>query len=1396
MNPHHWIEVTPSEYPWERDALAYLKERLPDGDPFRAWSNFEFIAHNGSINEVDLLVVSLHSVLLVEIKSWRGVVAGDQGTWRRTVDRRDFLTDNPLLLANRKARKLATLLKEQPALARERMPYLEPVVFLSRARCRLEGLARTGVYLPTASAGGGPSIIDVLSGHAGFDGTRPRPRIDRPLARAVARAMEQAGIRQSQRRRRAADYVLRNLLLETDAWQDWEAEHVSVPSSKRRIRVFPLARASSESARAAQTSAAKREFRLLDGIEHDGILRVQSFTETEQGPAIVFEHDPSAERLDHVLARRGDELPLDTRLHMLRQLAETLQYAHERRLYHRGLGLQRVLVLEPDSPRPRLKIFDWQTGKHLAGTSDPAPSSVSVTPLSATADDADAVYLAPETALGGLDACRLDLFSLGAIGYRLFTGEPPAATVEALHARLVSGGGLRLSDQMDGAPEALHLIIECATDPEVTSRPDSVAQFLQQLDETERELASAREPEEGTVHPLDAGAEDLLEHGFLVVRRLGRGATAVVLQVEHDERRGVLKVALDPSRNERIRQEGALLRTLRHPHIVEAYRELELAGHAAIFMAMAGADNRNRADTLADRIRAEGRLSLDLLQRFGDQLLNVVQWLEEQGISHRDIKPDNIGVSGTPLSVVVFDFSLANTPADDIRAGTPKYRDPFLSLRKAPRWDAYAERFAAAMTLHEMATGQLPTWGDGQSDPALIDDEVSVDAELFDPAVREALTKFFRTALARELRDRFDNGEEMRRDWFRCFEAIDVVSDHDEGDAAPGLDGVTEATTLAALGLSPRMLNALERIGAHTVGELVTLPRIRLFRNTGIGHRIVKRIRSLADRLAAHLAERGRPVEAATSAREADHSINPAQWSIDLLADRLTPVSSGARTTEDVDLIRRALGLDGDLSSLVAQRALVDRQSASSPGVAQTMRRARERWRRQGWLKPLRDSVAALVARHGGVMTAAELANALAAARGSTEDGEVRMRRAAAATAAALDAESQLTTDCRYRVHGDHGMTLVLATAALDAACTAADAARAAYVHQLGQAADRLADADPLASPARVQGVLDEIGPPSGMQPLGTDRRLRLAVQASERAALSSRGELYPRGMPAARAIKLGASSLLGPKALAEAQIRRRLASRYPEAVALPGRPALDRLLEDAGLGLIWDQDRDAYRVQTPYPTLTSSSTSPGDAADAAAEAADTLEDRIRRSIRANGFLALVVPARSFLAVERYLADAFALRVHDVEAALIGRMKELAHGFGADWNVVLAADAMPPGSPDQRRLHRLVHRAAADVLQAIAAIQTPLLLTRCGLLARYRRVGLLATLQDDCQRGVAPAARVLCIARQTGAQMPAIDGQPLPVVVASAWAQPGAAWLARAAARTEASAGGPNGAAP
>jgi hypothetical protein len=52
-----WKQITPSDFASEREALAYLKGLLPDNEPYRVWANFEFIAQDGSINEVDALAL-------------------------------------------------------------------------------------------------------------------------------------------------------------------------------------------------------------------------------------------------------------------------------------------------------------------------------------------------------------------------------------------------------------------------------------------------------------------------------------------------------------------------------------------------------------------------------------------------------------------------------------------------------------------------------------------------------------------------------------------------------------------------------------------------------------------------------------------------------------------------------------------------------------------------------------------------------------------------------------------------------------------------------------------------------------------------------------------------------------------------------------------------------------------------------------------------------------------------------------------------------------------------------------------------------------------------------------------------------------------------------------------
>src|SRR5256885_12554146 len=47
--------------------------------------------------------------------------------------------------------------------------------------------------------------------------------------------------------------------------------------------------------------------------------------------------------------------------------------------------------------------------------------------------------------------------------------------------------------------------------------------------------------------------------------------------------------------------------------------------------------------SLGDVLREQGTLPLELARRYGDDLLSAVQYLEEAGVTHRDIKPTNVG---------------------------------------------------------------------------------------------------------------------------------------------------------------------------------------------------------------------------------------------------------------------------------------------------------------------------------------------------------------------------------------------------------------------------------------------------------------------------------------------------------------------------------------------------------------------------------------------------------------------------------------------------------------------------------------------------------------------------------------------------------------------------------
>ncbi len=1365
---NRWNEIRVSEFPWEREALDFIREGLPDEDPYRAWSNFEFIAQDGGINEVDLLVLTPSGLKLIEIKSRPGTISGDAGTWEWRHERRSLALENPLLLANRKAKKLKGLLESMHTFGSGGVPYVEALVFLSAPDmdCRLTDRARTGVHLRDRADR--PGILRAL--------TAPSARpVDQRTAKAVFQAIQKAGIRAAPEKSLIGDYELGDLLFEGKGYQDFLARHPSLANLQRRVRVYGVAKGATKEQRASVARAARREFEILLGIDHPGILKAVDYRDDARGSALFFEHDPEARRLDHLLASEGASLTLDQRLTVLRKVAEAVGYAHGRRLFHRALSPASLLVRPRERGQFEIKIFNWQTASREIGLTTSGSARIDATDhLDQWVDDATSVYLAPETLLASEeDAAPQDIFGLGALAYFLFTGTAPADSFVDLQTRLREGQGLQLTGAIEGASEYLRQLVQNATHPEVSMRFETVEEFLADLDACEDRL-TAPDPKPA-VDPTEAKAGDLLEGRFQVLRCLGRGSSAVVFLVSGQDGEQVLKLALTPELNSRLAAEAALLKKAHHHLIVALRGEVTLGAHKGLLLDRAG------ETTLGQRLRSEGRLGLDLLARFGEDLLQILEYLEEEGLTHRDIKPDNIGIAQRgkkdELRLVLFDFSLAATSPEALYAGTRPYLDPFFqsSTPTRRRFDHAAERWSAAMTLHEMATGTLPRFGDGKSDPAVITNEVTLDADLFEASLRGGLRDFFRRALRRNAKDRFDNAREMVHAWRSIFADLDrpeITTHHEADDSAATAQLIAKATpdsALAELGLSTRALNALERVQALHVKDLLALPDSRLHYLRGVGSKTRRELLNLRHQLAARLPASPVPAPA---------SPNSPPSGVDALLAELLPPSSGKSASQS-QYLARWLGLVGDSEFWPRASQIADAAGCTVARVYQVVKAARENLGELPSQVALREQIAQVLSSRGGILTAHELAQMLNNLRGSSSDEPLRTRQALALVRFACEVERSSPSPRWDLSRVPH--TALLATP------EAGGPDLAEYVQRLAAEADRLAAVDPLPSAAFVQECLSRINRPATVLALSPQRQPRLAAAASKTAALSPRLEFYPRGLPAARALKLASGALLGADTLTPQNVRDRILARFPESEPLPGPPALVQLIEAAGWPFDWDPaaagGSGQFRLRGGAALATSSTgihrrttdiSAPPGVAPGVADAR-LFEAKLTHALREGGFLVLMADPRTLAEAERELRRRFEseIEVVDLEARLLRAMHAEADRARVRWEVVLNADAADRNSRDFQNLLRLVDRGIASLEPELAATPRTLLVHRLGLLARYDRHGLVERLRDR------PGNHGLWVLIPADEQreLPVLDGRTIPVLSRNQWARVPLPWI-------------------
>lgn len=1393
-----------SPFPHEREALAFLKARLPNNEPYRAWTNVEFIADDGSVNEIDALVVTPRGFFLIEIKSFPGTLFGDGQNWRwRRPNGSEKPLPHPLILANRKAKRLRSLLARQPALRNVRDPFITALVFLSSAEldCRLHDIARTSVCgrdpdpIPLGASQPEPKktafaplpgIVAAIKDPSTINlrGTS----INRPMSAKVAQAIDQAGLKPSNRGRRVGDWELGGLLDEGPGWQDFVASRPRM-SATRRVRVYLAGVATTEEEEMRLRREAEREFKVVQGLRHNGVAQPLDLIQAERGPALLFDRTDDEERLDLWGPVGIPSLGLDARIELVRQIGEGLAHAHTHRITHRALTARSVLVraspnesdgsIEP----PHLVVGHWHAGARDLATRLTTHTSNDVTfggQLLGRLDADEQVYVAPEAFIvDDPDGVALDVFSLGALAYLLLSGEHPAADLVERERILGQHHGLQLSAAVDGLPDDLETFVAMATDPVPANRP-TIRELLDLLDGALDQLTApadagdagdAAEPRalEATADPLAAHQGDVLEGGWKVLRRLGSGSTAVALLCERPGATAteVLKVAKDEEHAERLRDEARVLEELRHIGIVELFGVERVGGRTTLRLAPAGDPEDRIGLTLADRITTQGRLGLDLLDRFGDDLLEIIGVLESEGVRHRDVKPDNLGVrprrGDRSLHLVLFDFSLARTPDTALQAGTPGYLDPFLAERSGKRWDPAADRYAAAATLHEMATGVRPTWGDGRTDPIHLSDETPrLDPELFDPAVRDGLVAFFRRALHRNPATRFDTADQMRQAWRAVFaEAIRPTSSQDaeSGETDAGarerlLDAADPTTPVVDLGLSAAATSALDRLGLGTVAQLLAFPTADWNRAPGVGLSVRREVLAVIGALRERV----------------DVAAGDDAASIDRLASTLLPKPQTPQAQSDLPVLRTLLGI-----SAVGQRGsdplpmeegedpLPAWRGASEVKAAHNLERAafdavlqrsRTRWLKQPGITQARNDLAAILGRAGGVLSGDEVALALLSQRGSTATGTERLRRGRAVVRAALEAESVRESNRFTWRHVGGGTAVVVARASQtsDESDELLDGEELAdYAANLGVAADQIAAADPLMTPSAAIERLRRVAPPAGLAPLTDHRLTRLAAACSATAAVSSRLELYPRGLGPARALRIARATLLGSGTLTEQEIRERVRTRFPDAAPLPARPELDALLSGE-VGVIWSADRTAsdgtplapgFRVPPPpaagLTAIGSSGTryrtgTEASAPDEARAAAELTDERLRRHAANGGYLVLTVAPNQ---QDRAIRELEALGATPVNAdrLTIAALRAESSAKGIDWErAILAADAEGPSGARWPRLLAVARAAVGSLRSQLLNGPEHVMLTHPGLLGRYDLFGLLDDLRERTTR--------------------------------------------------------------
>ena len=212
----------------------------------------------------------------------------------------------------------------------------------------------------------------------------------------------------------------------------------------------------------------------------------------------------------------------------------------------------------------------------------------------------------------------------------------------------------------------------------------------------------------------------------------------------------------------RFRNESKAIALLSHPNIVKIY-DVSF-GERVQFIVMEYVPGI----TLKEYIQQQGKVGWKETVHFTVQILRALQHAHDNGIVHRDVKPQNVMLlqDGT---VKVMDFGIARFARENGRTisekaiGSVHYISPEQARGEVA--DERSDIYSVGIVMYELLTGQLPF--DGESPVAIALKQMQAEAKRpreLNPDIPEGLEEIVMRAMKKDPDLRYQSASEMLRD--------------------------------------------------------------------------------------------------------------------------------------------------------------------------------------------------------------------------------------------------------------------------------------------------------------------------------------------------------------------------------------------------------------------------------------------------------------------------------------------------------------------------------------------------------------------------------------------------------------------------------------------------------